>query len=560
MRPAALALPSWLVWGLALLFIFGGLGSFAILDNNEGLYAEIPREMLAAGDWRAWVIPHLDGLPYMEKPPLLYWLTALSFALFGQAEWVARLVPALASLSCVAMLMRFGRLVGHETAGRLAALMFVTGIGVLAMSRVLMFDMLLTAWLTAALLNTWLFLAGAGRGRLRWAYAALALAVLTKGLVALILFSLVLGATLVATRLRTYWRTVWKLLDPLGLLLFALLVLPWHVAAAMVEPVFPWFYFYNEHVLRFLGQRQPHDYYGGPWWYYLPRMAIYLFPWCFLLAWRLAPPAAATDGSDGSDGTVAARDLRRFLLLAWLLPLLFFSISTAKANYYLVAVMPFAALHLALMVCARDWQHSRLRLAPSLLLALACAALAAVAASRSMPEKVAILGFSESSFLAGLFGGAAILALLPALLAARRSSAAIPAFVLVSAWFAAGLGLALQAMEPYVSTRQLAQYLQQTQAGRQVVLFRAFEKKSSLAFYLARVVPVVDSVSADLYWGNRLRANEVIWTREQALEKLSRDKLALVVTDEHRASFEAWGAATRFRAVARHGDVTVYVN
>jgi len=81
--PPTLHIPLWLVWGAALAFVLSALGGYGILDNNEGLYAEIPREMLASHDWRLWVIPHLNGLPYMEKPPLLYWLTALSFALSG---------------------------------------------------------------------------------------------------------------------------------------------------------------------------------------------------------------------------------------------------------------------------------------------------------------------------------------------------------------------------------------------------------------------------------------------------------------------------------------------
>ncbi|HXA46975.1 MAG TPA: glycosyltransferase family 39 protein, partial [Burkholderiaceae bacterium] len=123
---SALHIPLWLVWGVALSCVLAGLGSYGILDNNEGLYAEIPREMLASHDWRMWVIPHLNGLPYMEKPPLLYWLTALSFSVFGVAEWSARLVPAMSSLACVAMLMRFGNALQRPQAGRLAALMFVT--------------------------------------------------------------------------------------------------------------------------------------------------------------------------------------------------------------------------------------------------------------------------------------------------------------------------------------------------------------------------------------------------------------------------------------------------
>ncbi len=79
-------IPLWLVWVAALGSVLLGLGSYGLLNNNEGLYAEIPREMIASHDWRLWVIPHLNGLPYMEKPPLLYWLTALSFLLFGQTE------------------------------------------------------------------------------------------------------------------------------------------------------------------------------------------------------------------------------------------------------------------------------------------------------------------------------------------------------------------------------------------------------------------------------------------------------------------------------------------
>jgi 4-amino-4-deoxy-L-arabinose transferase-like glycosyltransferase len=70
-------IPLWLVWGIVCYFVSFKLGSYPILDNNEGLYAEIPREMLRSGDWHQWIIPHLNGLPYMEKPPLLYWLTAV---------------------------------------------------------------------------------------------------------------------------------------------------------------------------------------------------------------------------------------------------------------------------------------------------------------------------------------------------------------------------------------------------------------------------------------------------------------------------------------------------
>ena len=506
--------------------------------------------MLASGDWRAWVIPHLNGLPYMEKPPLLYWLTALSFALFGESEWSARLVPALSSLACVSMLMRFGRITGHAGAGRLAGLIFVSGVGVMAMSRLLMFDMLLTACLTGALLQAWLFLQRGRLASMRWSYVCLALAVLTKGLVALVLFGLVmLGTLLLAASARAFWRNALAMLQPSGLLLFVAIAVPWHVAAALVEPVFGWFYFYNEHVLRFLGQREPHDYYGGPWWYYLPRMLLYLFPWCFLALWRLAPLRGGDDPG-----------LRRFLFLAWLLPLLFFSMSTAKANYYLVAVMPFAAFHLALVVVQRQWHGSWLRMLPAMALLLLCLVLAAVAASRPIPRQVDILGMPEQQFLSHLFGYAAVIALLLLIAAWRRPALAVLPMLAMSFWFAGGLGLALSAMEPWASTRQLARTLLQQPEQRPVLLFRDFEKKSSLAFYLKQPLGVVDSISADLHWGNRLRPNDRLISREQLLELASQRKLLLAVTDEHLKDFQTWNEGRRFTALLRNGNVTVFAN
>ncbi len=213
---SALTIPVWLVWVVALGFVLSALGAYGILDNNEGLYAEIPREMLASHDWRHWVIPHLNGLPYMEKPPLLYWLTALSFSLFGISEWSARLVPAISSLVCVGFILRFGRAVERPQTGRLAALMFVSGVGVAVMSRTLMFDMLLTACLTAALTYAYCFGQQKQKSVLRRAYAWLALALLAKGFVALLLFSLVVGFMLLANGRRQggVWRLCRAWLEP----------------------------------------------------------------------------------------------------------------------------------------------------------------------------------------------------------------------------------------------------------------------------------------------------------------------------------------------------------
>jgi 4-amino-4-deoxy-L-arabinose transferase-like glycosyltransferase len=575
--PSRFFVPLWLVWAVALGTVLIGLGSYGLLNNNEGLYAEIPREMIASHAWRSWIIPHLNGLPYMEKPPLLYWLTALSFLLFGVSEWSARLVPAVSSLACVALLLWFGKSIQRPQAGRLAALMFVTGFGVFAMSRVLMFDMLLTALLAAALMFSYHYTEQARLRWLLWAYVCLALAVLAKGFVALILFGLVVTAFEIsrARGVRGFIRNCGRWLDLRALGVFVLVAAPWHVAASLTEPAFAWFYFINEHVLRFLGRREPHDYYAGAWWYYLPRMAIYLFPWSLLLPFLIvgrtkrersggfAQSGRPLAGAEtGATGTGFRSDLHRFLLFAWLLPLAFFSISSAKANYYLVTVMPFAALQLAMLVEARGLPQSRLRALPGILIG-ASATVGYVAFMLRPPSASAMtfLGFSEREFIGGALLALALLAMGAALLAWRSVKAGILSYLVLPVFSMALLAVAIVPLEPQISARPLAQYLQQEQAGRQVYLYRSFEELSSLPFYLKQTVPVIDSKSADLFWGDRLRpGNRSMLTSAQFAEKLSQQPVAVVVMNRELPRFRNTAYFNRFSGQHQIGNTTVFLN
>lgn len=548
--------PLWLVWLCAAVFIFAGLGGPGILNNNEGLYAEIPREMLASHDWRYWIIPHLNGLPYMEKPPLLYWLTALSFSVFGISEWSARLVPALSALSCVGTLLWFGRAVGRPRAGRLGALMFITGLGVAIMSRLLMFDMLLTALLTGAFCCSYRYLTEGRPALLRWAMAWLALAILAKGLLGVLLFPLVLLAFLVSLHglSARFSRAVASLLRPDALLILFAIAAPWHIAASLTEPIFAWFYFINEHVLRFLGRREPHDYYSGPWWYYLPRMMLYLFPWSLFLIGcfsRQRPEAAASSAS-----------LRRFLLLAWLLPLLFFSASRAKANYYLVAVMPFAAMHLAIALENRGLDRASLRSWPGYAVALLGAVLCIVASLRRDDPHSAVqfLHLSQKSLLIAVFAAIAVIGLGCALLA-RHTRAGIGAYLALPAALGCLTYFLLMAMQPAVSAKPLAQWLQSDARDREVYLYRNFEEISSLPFYLRRPLPVVDPRSSDLYWGNRLQANDIMLSDEQFARRLQAGGgIAIVVMDSQLADFRARAYAAGLHEAQRSGQLTVFFN
>jgi 4-amino-4-deoxy-L-arabinose transferase-like glycosyltransferase len=546
-----LHIPLCLIWASAAGFAFIGLGSFGILDNNEGLYADISREMLVSRDWRIWIIPHLNGLPYMEKPPLLYWLTALSFVIFGVSEWSSRVVPALSSLACVAMLLQFGRLVGRPRAGRLAALMFVSSVGVIAMSRLLMFDMLLTALLTAALMYAYRHLHDGKTKWLRLAYACLALASLTKGSVALVLFALVvLGFILLNRRLRE-WRT-W--FEPNAMLIFFAIAAPWYVIAGLIDPAYSWLYFYNEHILRFLGRREPRDYYSGPWWYYLPRMLAYLFPWSALLS--------GIYFSERQPLRTRHPSLQRFLWLAWLLPLLFFSISSAKANYYLIVAVPFAAFHLAAVIENRGFLRGIGGAIPGLLIA-GCAAglyIRVATGAENMRPEVAILGLAIPAFALVMLAGMALLALGSAYCAWRNPRVGILAYLVVPAWLTAGLMATMLGIEPLVSTRALAAHIQKTLADREIYLYRDFEAVSSLSLYLNKSLVVVDSHSNDLFWGNRLHANNIIISADQFNAQLSGKPVAIVVTDRQLKSFRENIFFQHFKTQTRIGEVSVFVN
>lgn len=556
---------------MALILIFFGLGNVALLDNNEGMYAEISREMLVAHDWRGWIIPHLNGLPYMEKPPLLYWLTASSFTVFGENAWAARMVPACSALACVFSLLRFGERNGVAQSSRLAALMFITGTGVVVMARVLMFDMLLTALLTAALMRAWEFAQFERKPDLRWAYTWLALAMLAKGLVALALFGMVMTVYLlhqVIVGCRT-WQSILDWFEPKALMIAAVILVPWHIAASMTEASFAWFYFVNEHYLRFLGLREPHDYYAGPWWYYLPRVLIYLFPWSLFLPFAvfstLGKRAESELGSElgsefDSEQSRRESDLRRFLGYAWLLPLVFFSVSSAKANYYLVTVMPFACLHLAFklrFVSGRLW-----RWLPALLLAALCAWLNFKLRGQTLQalSDVSILGRTGGEFVRVILTVLTLASLVVAVLAWRVARYSLCFYVLPAAVCAAALYIGLGALENRVSMRPVVNALDQSVGIEKVCLYQNFEQQSSLSFYLKRTVCVVDSHSSDLYWGNRLQANTSLVTVEQYLASLRQEPSVLLVMDHQLEQFKATALFHALRERAHIGYTTVFVS
>lgn len=305
--------------------------NFRLLEPDEGRYAEIPREMLARGEW---IVPKLQGQPYLDKPPLLYWSVMLSYSLFGVHDWAARLVPALAVHACILMCYGFGcRIIGERRALRGAIFLSIIP-GLVGIGRVLTLDGLLTLWVSLALLSGFLrFAPGASRWMSALFTMACGLGVLTKGPVALVLVLVPLMA--------------WKWLHPdrtqsirwQSWLWFAAGImainLPWYVAVCVRQPEFAKYFFWKHNLERFFN---PFDH-PQPFWYYGPILFAGLLPLSLLVI-----PLLKSMLSDRPDLVRRRSPELGFFLMAGGFCVLFFSLSGAKLPTYILPAFPMLAL------------------------------------------------------------------------------------------------------------------------------------------------------------------------------------------------------------------------
>lgn len=304
-----------------LISFYLGLGYYALENINEGVYAEIAREMLVN---KNFILPTLNYVSYFEKPPLLYWLITLSFKIFGLNEFAARFIPATSASVICFMTYYFIKRSVNERTGLIAALMLASNFLFVLMGRIVLFDMLLTAFFTAGLYSFYVWYSSENKYYLRLAYACLAFAVLSKGLMVFIFAPLI--CFIFMSLNKTPVRKQLQLFDPIGIALLFLIAAPWHIMASLQNSEFAWQYFINEHVLRFLDKRIPNDYHHGPWYFYFPRLFIYLLPWTLLSPLILKP---ASD-----------KALNCFCWTWFITILIFFSISKAKGDYYMIMGMP----------------------------------------------------------------------------------------------------------------------------------------------------------------------------------------------------------------------------
>jgi 4-amino-4-deoxy-L-arabinose transferase-like glycosyltransferase len=471
---------SWM-FGLAALACtvvwFALLAGRPLFDPDEGRYAEIPREMLSGGDW---VIPHLNALVYLEKPPLQYWLTAGALRAFGESEFAARLATGIAGYLALAVVFLLGRELWGAEAGARALLYTLASSLFVLLGHQLTLDMLLCYCLTVAL---GCFLMAQARGdAVRWrlwmlgCWTAMALGVLAKGLI---------GALIPAATLCIYslWQRDWRVLRRLnlrwGLPLFAAIGAPWFIAAAVRNAQFLKFFFVREHLQRFL---TPIEHRTEPWWFFIPVLIVAIMPW---LPQAMRALAAAL----GKGPPRADFDAARLLGIWCVFVLIFFSLSDSKLIPYILPAVP----ALALLCASQPRADSRACLLAGALLSLGCCAgILAYASGRWSSAEARELVFLIRPMLFWTSACLALGALTAALcvLSGRRLAAVTG---LCGFWFLASGTILIAAIPAAAlfSAKDVALVLQ-SQPGPAEPVFAVQSYQQSLAFYLRRPVTLVD--------------------------------------------------------------------
>jgi len=544
-------------WALAVVYAavyFGSLFSPALLDDADSTHAEAAREMFVSGDY---VTLHVNGVRYLDKAPLPYWLVAISYHIFGVNEFASRLPMALSVLLLGVMAVVWGRRAFGERAGIYAGVFVYTAAGVFLFTRILIPDVLLSLLIAASLYFFLTALEPDGRPW-RWyaGYACMALGVLTKGLIALAFPG---GAAVLYLALTGEWRRWREFRMMSGLALFLLIAAPWHILAGLRNTGgqgghgFFWFYFVNEHFLRFLGRRYPRDYNKLPWALYWSLHLVWLFPWSLYLSAAIRTIVDERSGLRRSDFDGRTR------LLCWLLAglvLVFFAISTNQEYYTFPAYFPLLMLiadgmaRCELSDCVLGVRKGWLRISAGTLAVVGLAAsvtlLMLLWQSRHLPFEPDIgnvlathnmdtdtlstshmLDLSYASFAAlRLPAVLAAVALLVAPLLSfllrirRRHYAATWALAVGMAVFLVAAHIALGRFGPYLSSKDLAREI----AARghpedRVMIYGDQAFGSSLLFYLQRRVELVEGRTTSMWFGSTFPDAPKIYLSDADLQR-----------------------------------------
>ncbi|MFC5474062.1 glycosyltransferase family 39 protein [Paraherbaspirillum soli] len=506
------------VWLLFLLFCIIWcymLGARTLVPTDEGRYAEMAREMVATGDW---ITLRLNGIKYFEKPPLQTWMNAITFELFGLGEWQARLWTGLCGLLGVVLVAFTGRRVFSPRVGFYAALVLGSSFLWAGLGHINTLDMGLSGMMTLALCGLLLgqrsdIGATERRNWMLLCWAGMALAVLSKGLIGVVLP----GAVLVLYTLFSRDWAIWKRLHlVLGLIVFFAITTPWFVLISLKNPEFPYFFFIHEHFQRFTTDVHHRS---GPLYYFAPILLLGIVPWLGVLfqsLWQGAHERSAASGFQP----------KKMLLIWAVFIFFFFSISDSKLPSYILPIFPALAL---LIACHLDNASNKAVIASASLLLLPavvglalCWKIPSLAKDAySLPLLQAHVPWVFAASVIAFIGGIAAIRL-----ARRQREWAVVA--LAASGFVAGQ-LLMAGHDPqgrYSAGIDLVPAIQ-AEMTPQTTLYVVGKYEQSLPFYLRRTMTMVqhmDELEFGLgqepqLWIPTIDAFVVKWTADQAAGK-----------------------------------------
>jgi len=481
-----------------------------LLDDFDAAQAQMGRNMLESGDW---VTPRLNSIVDFEKPPLIYWMEAVSYSIFGVHDWAARLPLALAIIFMCWMTYRFAAWAIDEESGLYAGIVLCTSVGLFLFSRALIPDSTLMCCIAGAMFCWFLALEHEAPAKLWPTFLGLflALGVLDKGLIAIV-FPCGVGLGYMLFSGQLFDRTAWKRIAPWVVVpVFLLLAAPWFVLITIRNPPvidftmhaesgeyhgFFWFFFINEHVLRFMNKRYPHDYTAMPLFLFWILTLVWFFPWSAYVPSIFRMSFRPTDRA----GRV------RLFALCWLgTVMLFFTIST-RQEYYSMPMYPALALLLgSAMAQAPSWVKTGnriLAISTGLLLASLIAILLYVRNMPSTGDIAQALSSNPANYTLSLghmsdltlhsFAflklplALAIIALLIGFISCvfswHRNRTPLLALALMMAVFFHAARLAMMKFDSYLGSYPIAEKLQQLPTGRIISAYPYFEV-SSVFFY-----------------------------------------------------------------------------
>ena len=560
----------------------------SLMDDVDAVQAQIARNMLTSGNW---VTARLDGVIYLEKSPLVYWLMAVAYKVFGVHDWAARIPIALSCIGLCWLTAAFGVWAFGKRAGFYAGLCMTTCVGLWLFTRILIPDAMLTFTVALAMWALLRCLEEDEPHPRAWAavFAAnLGLGLLLKSLVG-VLFPIAAGGIYLVVTRQLFSARAWKRLHPFtGLGIILLIAAPWHILATLQNPPyfdftlrsipgqyhgFLWFYFMNEQVLRFLSLRYPRDYNTVPRLYFWLFHLIWLFPWSVYL------PAI----SQLSYKPVDRAGRTRLLALCWAgFVLVFFTFSTTQ-EYYSMPCYPALVLLLgSAMAMEGKWIRWGTR---ALAVIAACATVAAIAvlvAVRHVPTpsdiSVALsqhpgayklsLGHMEDltlqsfAYLRLPLGLAALCFAIGALgILVLRGQRVFVAAALMMVLFYQAARLAMVAFDPFLSSRPLAEALLRAPEGT-LIIDRHYYTFSSVFFYTNRTALLLNGRRINLEYGSYAPGAPDVFIDDAKFRDLwlHRERSYIVATDAAVPRLEGLVGRAQLNMVTASGGKVLLTN